>query len=59
MAAAHLCQVFHVGRLDVYNVEALVSDFEVPQVDAQVVGREEGFLVAVDGDGVDVIGVRV
>lgn len=23
----YLCQVFHVGRLDVYNVEALVGDF--------------------------------
>ena len=43
----HLVQLLHVGRLYVDDVEALLGDLEVPQVDAQVVGRHESFLVAV------------
>ena len=39
--------------------EALVGDVEMPQVDSQVVCRDERFLVAVDGDGVDVVGVGI
>ena len=54
-----LGELLHVGRLDVDDVEALVGDLDVPQVDAQVVGRHERLLVAVQRDRVDVIGVRV
>ena len=55
----HLCELFHVGRLDVDNVEGLVGDLHVPQVDAEVVGREVRLAVRVHADRVDVVGVRV
>lgn len=41
------------------DTEAAVGDLQVPEVDAQVVRRQVGLVVAVDGDGVDVVGVRV
>jgi hypothetical protein len=34
----HTCQVFHINRLDVYNVEALITDFQVPQIYPQIIG---------------------
>ena len=40
----HLGEFLHVGRLDVDDVEGLVGDLHVPQVDAQVIGREISFL---------------
>lgn len=52
-------QLLHVRRLDVDDVEALVLNIQVPQVHPQVVATDEGFPVAVDGDAVDVIGVRI
>lgn len=52
-------KLLHVRRFDVNDVEALILDIEVPQVDPEVVTADEGFLVAVDGDAVDVIGVRI
>ena len=36
-----LRQLLHVRRLDVHEVEALVRDLQVPQVDPQVVRRQE------------------
>ena len=41
------------------DTEAAVSDAQVPQIDAEVVGREVCLAVAVDGDRVDVVGVSV
>lgn len=41
------------------DTEAPIGDLQVPEVDAQVVGRQVRGVVAVDGDGVDVVGVRV
>ena len=55
----HLGQVFHVRGLDVHDVKRLVGAVETPHVDPQVVGGEEGLVVRVHGDGVDVVGVRV
>ncbi|GMT31140.1 hypothetical protein PFISCL1PPCAC_22437, partial [Pristionchus fissidentatus] len=40
----HLRQLFHVGRLDVHDVCRLVGDFEMPQVDSEVVCGEERLL---------------
>lgn len=54
-----LGQLFHVGGLDVHDVEALVLNVEVPQVDAQIVTAYKCFAVTVDGDAVDVVGVCV
>jgi hypothetical protein len=28
-----LCKLFHVRRLDVHDIEALILDIQVPQVD--------------------------
>jgi hypothetical protein len=39
--------------------KTLISDFNVPQVNSQIVGGHERLLVAVQRDRVDVIGVRV
>lgn len=55
----HLSELLHVVRLDVDNVETLVRDVEIPQVDAQIIRRDEGLAVAIDGDRVDVVRVRV
>ena len=57
--STHLCEFLHVGGLDVDDVEGLVGDLHVPQVDAEVVGREVRLAVRVDADRVDVVGVRV
>jgi hypothetical protein len=54
-----LCQLLHVRRLDVDNVEALVLDVEMPQVDPKVVATDKGFPVAVDRNAVDVVRVGV
>lgn len=54
-----LCELLHVGGLDVDDVEALVLDVKVPKVDSQVVAADEGLAIAVDGNAVDVVGVGV
>ena len=54
-----LCKLFHVGRLDINNVEALVLDVEVPEVDSQIVATNECLSIAVDRYAVDVVGVCV
>ena len=41
---SHLCELLHVGGLDVHDVEWLVGDLHVPQVDPQVVRRQIGLL---------------
>ena len=41
------------------DTEAAVGDAKVPQIDAEVVGREVCLAVAVDGDRVDMVGVSV
>lgn len=41
------------------DTEAAVGDLQVPQVDAQVVCRQVGLIVAVDRDGVDMVRVSV
>ena len=55
----HLGQLLHVGGLDVDDIEALVLNLQVPEIDPQIVGAEKGLAIAVDGDAVDMIGVRV
>lgn len=55
----HLRKLFHVGWLDVYNVEALVGNFQVPQIDAEIICRQIRFLIRVDRDAIDVVGMRV
>lgn len=52
-------EFFHVRRLDVDDVEALILDVKVPEIDAEVVAADEGLSVAIDGDAVDVVGVGV
>jgi len=42
-----LSELFHVRRLDVDYVEALVLDIEVPEVDPQVVTADECFAIAI------------
>mmetsp|Transcript_50687 Transcript_50687/g.162253 ORF Transcript_50687/g.162253 Transcript_50687/m.162253 type:complete len:260 (+) Transcript_50687:121-900(+) len=55
----HLCEVLHIGRLNVHNVEALVADLQVPEVHPQVVRGDVRLVVAVHCDRVDVVDVRV
>jgi hypothetical protein len=43
-----LGELLHVGGLDVEDIEALVRHVQVPQVDAQVIGGDEGFPIRVD-----------
>lgn len=39
--------------------KALVADAEVPKVDAEIIGGDVGFLVRVDGYGMDVVCMSV
>jgi hypothetical protein len=55
----YLCQFFHVGRLDVYDVEALVLYVEVPEIDPKVVATDERLSVAVYGYAIDVVCMSV
>lgn len=48
-------EFFHVGRLDIDNVETLVLDVEVPEVNPEIIAAYEGLSVTVDGDAVDVV----
>ena len=41
------------------QTEALIADLEVPEVDSKVIRRDERLRVAVHGDRVDVVGMRV
>jgi hypothetical protein len=52
-------KLFHVGRLNIDNVEALVLDVEVPEVDPQIVATNESLAVAVYRYAVDVVGVCI
>ena len=45
---ADLCQVFHVWRLDVHHIEALLGVVQVPQVDSQVITGDESLLITAD-----------
>lgn len=50
-----LCQVFHVGRLDVHHVETLIGVVKMPQVHSQVITGNECLLVTADRNGIDVV----
>jgi hypothetical protein len=54
-----LGQLFHVRRLDVDNVEALVLNVEIPQIDPEIIAADEGLAIAVDRDAVDMVGMRI
>ena len=41
------------------RTEALVTDVQIPQVDSQIISRDVCFLVRIDRDGVNVVGVGV
>lgn len=51
----HLCQLLHVCRFDINNVETLILNVQVPEVDSKVVTADKGLAVTVDGDTVDVV----
>ena len=57
--SSHLCQILHVWRFDVHHIEALVGVIQMPQVDTQVITRDEGLLITADGNGVYMIRVCV
>jgi hypothetical protein len=44
----HFCQLFHVCRFDVNDIEALVLDVQIPKVDAKIVTANKRFSVAID-----------
>lgn len=54
-----LGQLFHVCRLDVNNVEALILNVEVPQVDAQIITTDVCLAIAVDRNAINVVSVGV
>ena len=56
---ADLCQVFHVWRLDVHHIEALLGVVQVPQVDSQVITGDECLLITADRDCIYVVGVCI
>ncbi len=50
-----LCELFHVCRFDVDDVEALILNVEIPEVDSKIVTADECLAIAVHGDAVDVV----
>ena len=54
-----LGQFFHVCWLDIHDVETLVLNVQIPEVDSQVITADVGLAVAIHGDAVDVVGVRI
>lgn len=54
-----LGELFHVRRLDVYNIETLVLDVQVPKVDTEIIAADKCLSIAVNGYAVDVVGVGV
>jgi hypothetical protein len=52
-------QFLHIGGFDVDNVKALVLDVEVPQIYPQIITRDEGLAITVDGDAVYMVGMCV
>ena len=41
----YLSELLHVGGLDVDDVERRVTDAEIPEVDSEIVGRDEGLAI--------------
>lgn len=41
------------------DTKALVCDFKMPEVDSKVICRQVGFLITVDGYGIDMIGMSI
>ena len=56
---ARLRELLHICGLHVNDVKSLVGDVQVPEVDTQVVGGDEGLLIAAQRNAVHVIGVRI
>ncbi|KAI6754410.1 hypothetical protein HG530_012924 [Fusarium avenaceum] len=40
-------ELFHVGRLDINNVETLILNIEVPKIDPQIITADKGLSIAV------------
>jgi hypothetical protein len=54
-----LSEFFHISRLDIHDVEALILDVQIPQVHTEIVTADKGFTIAVNGDAIYMIGVCV
>ena len=52
-------QLFHIGWLDVDDIEALILDVQIPQIDAQVITANECLAIAVDRYAVDMISMCI
>lgn len=52
-------ELFHVDRLDVYDIEGLILNAEVPEIYAQIIGADICLAVGVDTDGVDMVLVSI
>lgn len=69
----NLCQLFHINRFDVDNVKRLISYLNrypliaaystvylmMPQINAEIVGRQEGVLIRIDRNRVYMVSMRV
>lgn len=53
------CQLLHIRRFDIHNIEALVLDVEVPQVDSEIVAADKGLAVTVHGDAIYMVSVSI
>ena len=53
------CELLHVRRFDVHNIKTLILDIKVPKVDPEIVAAYERFPVAIDGNAVNVVRMRV
>jgi hypothetical protein len=55
----NLCKFFHICRLDVHNIEALILNVEVPQIDSEVIATNKRLAITVDRYTVDMICVSI
>lgn len=58
-ARDHFGDVIQVKRFDVEHCEPIVAAIQVPQIAAELVGRDESLVVAARRDRVQVVGVRL
>lgn len=55
----NFCELFHVGRLNINYVKALVLDIEVPEVNTEIVTANKSLSITVYRNAVDMIGMSI
>lgn len=52
-------QFLHISRLDIHNVEALILDIEIPEINAEIITRNESLSIRIHGNTIDMVSVGI